>query len=255
MLREFGVLLIVGVLLALPGAAQSQSSTADLLGTVSDQTQGVLPGVDVSAKNVETAMTRTSITDEKGSYRLPLLPPGTYEVRAELTGFTPKVVRGVRLTVGQYAELDIVLEVSATETEIVVSGSAEMVERQKTVQSSTIEELQIDNLPINGRNYLDFTLLTPGSTDKSSLISFSAPQTPDSGLTFAGQDQRSNYVTIDGADNMDIVSGGVRSTLSQDAIQEFQISRNTFSAEFGRARGGLINILITDKCTAEELIQ
>jgi outer membrane receptor protein involved in Fe transport len=152
-----------------------------------------------------------------------------------MPGFATKVVQGIRLTVGQYAELDIVLDVSATETEII--------ERQKTVQSATIEELQIDNLPINGRNYLDFTLLTPGSTDKSSLISFSAPQTPDSGLTFAGQDQRSNYVTIDGADNMDIVSGGVRSTLSQDAIQEFQISRNTFSAEFGRARGGLINII------------
>jgi outer membrane receptor protein involved in Fe transport len=145
--------------------------------------------------------------------------------------------------VGQYGDLDIILEVSATETEIVVRSDADIVEKEKTVQSSTIEETQIDNLPINGRNYLDFTLLTPGSSGKNSLVSFSAPQAPDSGLSFAGQDQRSNYVTIDGADNIDIVSSGVRSTLSQEAIQEFQISRNTFSAEFGRARAGLINIV------------
>jgi len=243
MKRKLRVLLGVSFLLAWPLLAQSQSSTADLLGTVRDRSQAVLPGADVTARNVKTSMTRSALTDERGSYRLPLLPPGTYDVRAEMSGFTTKVISGIRLTVGQYAELDIVLEVSATQTEIIVKGDAEIVERQKTVQSSTIDEMQIDNLPINGRNYLDFTLLTPGSTDKSSLVSFSAPQTPDSGLTFSGQDQRSNYVTIDGADNMDIVSGGVRSTLSQDAIQEFQISRNTFSAEFGRARGGLINIV------------
>ena len=122
-------------------------------------------------------------------------------------------------------------------------GNAAIVEREKTVQASTIQEVEIDNLPINGRNYLDFTLLTPGATDKHTLVTEAAVQTPTSGLSFAGQDQRSNYVTIDGADNMDIMSNSVRATLSQEAIQEFQISRNAFSAEFGKARGGMINIV------------
>ena len=153
--KKLGVLLGVSFLLTWPLLSQSDASSADLLGTVRDRTQAVLPGVDVTATNVETAVTRASVTDGRGDYRLSLLPPGTYEVRAELPGFTTKIVRGIRLTVGQYAGLDIVLEVTAAETEIVVKGDAEIVERQKTVQSSTIEEMQIDNLPINGRNYLD----------------------------------------------------------------------------------------------------
>jgi len=186
---------------------------------------------------------RSVLSNDEGVYRIPILPPGLYEVRAEMPGFATKIINGVRLTVGQYATLNISLEVSATQTEIFVTSDAEIVEREKTVQASTVAGEQIENLPINGRNYLDFTLLTPGSTNKSSLISFSAPQTPSSGLTFAGQDSRSNYVTVDGVDNMDVISNGVRGTMSQDAIQEFQISRNTFSAEFGRSRGGLINIV------------
>lgn len=238
--------ILFGMLLGLAAAellAQAQINTADLGGTVRDQTGAVLPGVSVGAVNTETGVTRSSVSDDQGVYRLPLLSPGEYEVRAELPGFATKVIRGVILTVGQYGNLDIVMEVSATRTEIVVQGDADIVEKGKIVQASTIQEVQIDNLPINGRNYLDFTLLTPGVTGSNTLLTFASVATPTSGLSFAGQDQRSNYVTIDGADNMDIVSNTVRSTLSQDAIQEFQISRNTFSAEFGRARGGLINIV------------
>lgn len=222
---------------------QSQSNTADLTGTVTDQTGAVVPGVEVSARNLDTGITRETVSDDQGVYRLPLLPPGEYEVRAELAGFATKVLQGVRLTVGQYADLDILLEVAAGATEIVVTTNASIVEKEKTVQASTVEQVEIQNLPINGRNFLDFTLLTPGVSDRHTLTDFGVPQTPTSGLSFAGQDQRSTYVTIDGADNVDVISNSVRSTLSQEAIQEFQISRNSFAAEFGRARGGVINIV------------
>jgi len=224
-------------------AAQSQASTADLSGTVTDPSGAIIPGATVTVVNSETNLDRTVITDNNGDYRVVLLPPGTYQVKVEMPGFTTKVIQGVRLTVGQYADLDVQLSVTGEEIAITVSGSTDIVERQKTVQASTIEESQIDNLPINGRNYMNFTLLTPGSSTENSLVTYSAPQTPASGISFAGQDMRSNYVTIDGADNVDVVSNGVRATLSQDAIQEFQISRNAFSAEFGRARGGVINIV------------
>lgn len=223
--------------------AQSQARTAELSGTITDESGGVIPGAQVTAENLETGLSRSVITGEDGIYRIPLLPPGPYEVRVEMAGFSTKINRGVVLTVGQFAELDVSLEVSPTQTEVVVQANAEIIEKESTVQSSTIDETQIDNLPINGRNYLEFTLLTPGTASQNSLLTFSAVQTPTSGLSFSGQDQRSNFVAIDGADNMDIISNSVRSTLSQEAIQEFQINRNSFSAEFGRARGGVLNIV------------
>ncbi len=239
-------LVVVGVVLTLSlstALAQSQANTADLVGVVKDQTGGVLPGVEITATNSATDLARTAISGDDGGYRVPLLPPGTYEVRAVLSGFSTGVVQGVQLTVGQYASLDIELQVSATQEEIVVTGSVAMVENQKTVQASTVQQKEIDNLPINGRNFLDFALLTPGVTDDNTFVTDKAVQTPTSGASFGGQDQRSNYVTIDGVDNMDVISNSVRATLSQEAIQEFQISRNTFSAEFGRARGGVVNIV------------
>ncbi len=239
-------LLAVGALIALwwtPLLAQSQANTADLAGLVKDQTGAILPGAEISATNQATGLERTTISGDDGSYRIPLLPPGSYEVRAVLQGFATQVIQGVELTVGQYANLDIELQVSSAGQEIVVTSNADLVEKQKTVQASTIQEKEIHNLPINGRNFLDFTLLTPGVSDDSSFVSDKAVQTPTSGLSFGGQDQRSNYVTIDGVDNMDAISNSVRATLSQEAIQEFQISRNTFSAEFGRARAGVVNIV------------
>lgn len=239
-LRVFGIL--AGVFLA-GGLVCAQVDSGDLAGTVVDQTGAVLPGATVTAVDEEKGTERTGLTDDEGRYRIPLLPPGTYEVRFELPGFATRVVRGARITVGQHADLNVQLDIAATETEIIVDGQPELVEREKTVQASAILEDQIDALPINGRDYLNFTLLAPGTSGQNSLVTFSAPQTPSSGLSFAGQDPRSNSVSIDGVDNMDAISGGVRSTMSQEAIQEFQISQNSYSAEYGRARGGVINIV------------
>ncbi len=222
---------------------QAQSNAADLIGVIRDETGGVLPGADITVRNVATGIARNTVTDDTGSYRVPLLPPGEYELRVALEGFTTQVLQGIVLTVGQSANLDVVLKVQSSETEVTVTSDAAIIEKQKTVQASTISQNEIQNLPINGRNFLDFALLTPGVTDNNSLVTESAVQAPTSGLSFGGRDQRSNYVTVDGADNIDAISNSVRSTLSQEAIQEFQINRNTFSAEFGRARGGVINIV------------
>ncbi len=242
-MKRLWVLLAVGVLATGGLWAQAQSSTADLIGVVKDASGGVLPGVEITVRNVNTGFTRLGITGETGGYRIPLLPPGEYEIRAEFPSFQTKVYQGVQLTVGQSANLDMTLEVQSSDTEVTVVSNAAIIEKQRTVQSATISQVEIENLPINGRNFLDFALLTPGVGDKNVLTTESAVQAPTSGLSFGGQDQRSNYVTVDGVDNVDPISNSVRSTLSQEAIQEFQINRNTFSAEFGRARGGVINIV------------
>ena len=225
----------------LPG--QAQSSSADLAGVVRDQSGAVLPGVDLTVTRVDTGLSRTASTNHSGRYKFPLLPPGDYEFKAELPGFATQILSGIRITVGQSATLDILMGIAETTEEVMVRSAAAIIERERTVQASTLTQVEISNLPINGRQFLDFALLTPGVTDRNSLVTESAVQAPDSGLSFGGQDGRSNHVMIDGVDNMDPISNAVRSTLSQEAVQEFQINRNTFSAEFGRARGGLINIV------------
>ncbi|HEY3132807.1 MAG TPA: TonB-dependent receptor [Acidobacteriota bacterium] len=242
--RRAGIplLLILTFSIALNLKAQSQANTANLEGTIKDQTGAVLPGVTVTATNKAVSLARVAISNDEGVYRIPLLPPGTYDVRAELSGFTAQVKEGVTLSVGQFATLDFTMTVSGAGTEIVVQENAQILEISKTQQSDTINQVQIDNLPINGRNYLDFTLLTPGVSGRNPMVR-SAVQTPTSGLSFNGQGGRGNNITIDGVNNIDSVSNSALSILSQEGINEFQINRNSFSAEFGRAQGGVINIV------------
>ena len=147
---------------------------------------------------------------------------------------------GVAITVGELAELPVALTVAGGKEVVEVSAQAEMVETSRSSTTDTIGERRIDNLPINGRNYIQFTL-----TD-SQVQRDSAPDTgaaPTSGLNMSGQRARSNLVNVDGADATDNSTNGVRSTVSQEAVQEFQIITNSYAAEYGRASGGVVNII------------
>jgi outer membrane receptor protein involved in Fe transport len=228
---------------AAPAWGQTSRDRASLSGTIRDATGGVLPGATIAITNAATGAVREGVADEAGVYHAAALTPGTYEVRIALDGFTTKVFPAVVLTVGQQAELDAQLEVAPTSASVVVQGGTRLVETTRVAQASTLSQLEIDGLPINQRSFLDFALLTPGVTSTNPLATPTPTNSPTSGLSFSGQDQRSNDVTIDGADNMDAAVNSVRSTLSQDAVQEFQVLRSNFSAEFGRARGGVVNIV------------
>ncbi len=240
--------LYVLVLLMLAGAgnlwAQSQVSSADIRGTVTDQTGAALSGVIITVSHADKGTLRQVVTDSNGQYAAALLPPAAeYQVKAELAGFTTQIRRGLTLTIGQIVVLDFKMEVSGTNTEVVVVAETPLVETERSQQSNIVEAKELQSLPINGRNYLDFSLLTPGVTNQNSLSNSGLPMLPNSGLSFSGQSGRDNNVTIDGADNNDYSGGSVRNTLSQEAILEFQINRSNFSAEFGHASGGLINIV------------
>lgn len=235
--------LCVLVVAAAPMLAQSDLDKATVSGTVRDASGAVTPGATVTVTSTATAMQRSTVTDAAGLYRIAALPPGSYDVRIELSGFTTTVFANVPLSVGQHAELPAVLNVAPTTTTVVVTGSARIIEPTRVGQATTLGAIELDGLPINQRNFLDFALLTPGVTGANALAMPTPTNSPTSGLSFTGQDQRSNQVTIDGADNMDAAVNSVRSTLSQDAVQEFQVLRNSFSAEFGRARAGIVNIV------------
>jgi hypothetical protein len=231
------------LLFATTAFSQSQMARGDIKGTVFDPTGAVLPSVAVGITNMATGLVRETLTGGLGKYTFLLLTPGEYELVFELNGFGTEIRRPVRLLVGQSLSIDSTLMSAQVQQEVIITAQVPVVELGRTQQADTITERSIDELPINQRNFLDFTLLTPGVTDSKSLVSFTLPLTPTSGLSFAGQSGRNNSVTLDGLDNNDNGVAAVRSTISQDAVQEFQINRSNYAAEFGRASGGVINIV------------
>jgi Carboxypeptidase regulatory-like domain/TonB dependent receptor/TonB-dependent Receptor Plug Domain len=226
--------------LSLVAAGQTRATTGDLGGTIVDQSSAVLPGATVTAQNVETNHVRSAMTDDRGHFLIPALPPGTYTVKAELQGFTPRTLEDVVVTLGSLIDVRLSLNVAGGQEVVLVAGEAPVIDTQRTAVSNVISQAQIEHLPINGRNFIGFSLLAPGvGTDRTPQQGASGT----SGLTFAGQRARSNNITVDGLDNNDSSIGSVRATFSQEAVREFQVLTNSYSAEFGKASGGVVNIV------------
>src|SRR5712671_6367593 len=237
----FALLLLVGSMVA--AFAQSQMSSGDIKGTLADLRGGVMGGKTVHLMNLETGLQKQAVSDSSGNWRFFVVSPGAYELRVEQPGFVTLSRRPIHVTIGEIVSVDLRLEVAGTREAVLVQADSPVLEVEKTQQSDTITAERIDNLPINQRNFLDFALLTSGVTDAGGLNTFSLPQAPTSKLSFLGQNGRSNSVTIDGVDNNDAAVAAERSTMSQEAVKEFQINRSNYSAEFGRASGGIINIV------------
>jgi len=229
------------VLLLLAGLALAQGvATGDLHIKVKDEKGGVVTNATVTARAPAKAFERSTTENNDGEYRILSLPPGTYVVTVDAPGFAKLTANDVVITVGQLAQLPITLSVAGAQEVVNVSSSAELVETQRSSSTDTIEQRRIDNLPINGRNYINFAL-----TD-SRLARDDAPSigaAPTSGLNMSGQRARANLVNVDGADAVDNSVNGIRSTVSQEAVQEFQIITNGYAAEYGRASGGVVNII------------
>lgn len=229
--------------LAVTAFPQAQISSADLKGKVTDAQGGVIPGVTVAITNTEKNQSRSVITDDRGEYSFPLLQPGSYELKVEFPGFATQVKKGLVLTVGQSAILDVAMQVAGASSEIVVTSEVPLIETERTQQSNVIEERRIANLPINQRDFLDFTKLTPGITSENPYNTAGLPQLTASGFSASGQSYRGNSVNIDGASNNSYAGNSVRGTISQEAVQEFQVNRSNFSAEFGEASSAVVNIV------------
>lgn len=224
---------------------QATSNAGDVRGVVLDATGSAIAEAKVTLLDAERGFTRSVVSNRTGEFAIALVPPGSYRMRVEASGFGTKVLEGVEVRVGDVVAHNVELAPGAVETEVIVAAEAAVVEVERTQQSNTVEQRAIAALPINRRNFLDFALLAPGVVSTQTLAddaSFRPIQTPNSGLSFGGSNGRGNGFFIDGLENNGI-SGGVRPTISQEAAQEFQINRNSFSAEFGNASGGVINII------------
>jgi Carboxypeptidase regulatory-like domain len=241
----YSVVLAACLLLASPVAhAQGVGASGSVSGTVTDPTGAVVPKGTVTAEDVSRGIRLTATVDNNGQYRFTNLPPGTYDLTAQIAGFQSQILKGVVITVGQVANLDFHLQVATTSSVVEVSAAPPVVETERGSQSNTITQQYIDDLPIDRRDYLNFTLLLPGVADSTRLADdqdFRVKQTPQSGLSFYGSNGRGNSVTVDGGETGDD-AGGVRLTVSQDAVQEFQVNRSNYGADLGGATGASVNI-------------
>ena len=242
----FFLLCLSVVLINVTLISAQATATAELRGRILDPNGAAISGASVTATNNAKGTVNSVTADSAGNYVILSLPPSTYTVKIEANGFATKTVNNVLLEVGQQSALDIELSVGQVGSVVdVLSGEQQLVDTERTQQSTVISSRQLNNLPINRRNFLDFALLTPGVTDSDNIndsTDFRVAQTPQSGLSFGGNNGRGNSINVDGS-TTDTPSGGARDVVSQEAVQEFQVDRNSYNAEFGGASGGLVNIV------------
>ncbi len=246
-MRFRSVLCVLAALFVLlPAATATAQTAATISGTVEDPNRSLLPGVTITLRNVDTALTRTAATGPEGRYVMAGLPPGVYELRAELASFKPHVRRGLQLTIAQALVLNLTLEVGGLSEEVTVTGETSLVNTSSAELSYLVGADAIGALPLNGRNYTDLALLQPGvlaypHRDGGSVVAHGL------GMSVNGQDPRSNVYLLDGTLQNDFTNGPAGSAagtaLGTETIREFRVESNAYSAEFGRNSGGQINVL------------
>ncbi|MBI4888600.1 MAG: TonB-dependent receptor [Acidobacteria bacterium] len=227
-------------------AAAAQDTTATILGTLTDTSGAVLPGVTVTVTRVDTAQTRTVTSDEGGRYRVALLPPGRYEVTAQLSGFQTVVRSGITLTVGQEALVNVQMALGNVAESITVEAAAPLVETTTGTISHVVTEQQLGSLPLNGRDFSQLALLQPGVVlSRSSVNGSNVGQGIK--ISVAGSRPSQNLFTLDGTayndalNNTPASANGVMTGV--ETIKEFRVITNAMSAEYGRAGGGVFNVV------------
>lgn len=247
---RLGLTIIVLSLFSVPSSVRAQDSatTGTLMGTVRDAAGAGIPGATIALRNLTTNQTRNVTSEADGSYRAPALAVGDYEVKAQASGFAPYFSPKVTLALGRSTALDISLTTGEVNAQVTVTDTPPALDATQTAVTTSIDPERIEELPVNSRNYLEFTLLAPGVAPSNQQNggggkAGSGSPLADSGFTFGGLRPRSNSISIDGLDNTDETTGAARVALSPEIVREFQIVNNGLSAEFGGAAGGAINVV------------
>ncbi len=220
-----------------------QVVTVTIQGRVYDTTGAAISQATVSALNADTGFSRSTTATVTGDYQLPSLPVGDYTVTAQKNGFQQSAKK-VHLDIGATGNLDFNLSPGQVLAEVTVQDVGEVAEPTRTMISSVIDENKIENLPVNGREFIDFALLAPGVTiGDTTSGSTDVIVEPVTKLSFAGQNIHFNFIAVDGADDISTASGIQRGTPPQEAIQEFRVINTDYTTEFGRATAGIVNII------------
>lgn len=223
-------------------AYAQQAANATLNGTITDPHGAVVAGVSITATNTATSVKRETVSNDDGLYVFSNMSPGDYELKVEAKGFTTKVSKqAVSLKVGQTVTVNVLLEVGVSESVVVdLQGGVQLIDNGDSLIHGIVESREVESLPLNGRNFLELAFLIPGN---SPAPNFDPTKTNTVVISSAGQLGRGGNVTIDGVDTNDDVVGGSIQNISQDAIQEFQIATNRYSAQLGRSSSSVINVI------------
>ncbi|MDE1163155.1 MAG: TonB-dependent receptor [Acidobacteriaceae bacterium] len=235
--RLFFSLSLSAVLTAGTAAGFAQSvDTAGLEVDVHDPSGALVGGSTLTLTNETTHDIRVGVSDSHGVFRFTALKPGGYTLTVERSGFATRKQTGITLAVGQGSTLNVGLTMANSDTVVQVDSDVSAIDPDRTSIGETISQVEIDNLPSDGRNFLDFAVTVPGVTDTQTTGQ-------NSGFSVNGQRSRSNSIMIDGVENNGALNGNVRQTLSQDAIAQFQVLTEQMPAEFGGAGGGFVNVV------------
>ncbi len=232
-------LLALALGFALAPAAQAQTSAGNLVGKVQDKEGTALPGVTVTATQKDTGVTRSTVSESDGTFRLPSLPIGLYTVTVELDGFATVTIDEVRMSVASQREINVDMSASTVEESITVVDEAPLVQTTPSI-GTVVSEQQLENLPLNGRQFANLAVLAPGTA-----LSYNSDPTKPGQLTVAlngGIGRNVNYL-IDGGDNTDDTIGGALQNFNLESVAEFNIQTQQYKAEYGRSTGGVLTVV------------
>ena len=246
MIAARSVVAAAALALMLHTAAFAQVTTADIVGRVTDASGAVLPGVTVTVENTGTHDTRVAPTNASGDYTFTLLPIGRYSVKIELQGFTTQTA-SLALSAGDRSRLDVRLQVGAVAENVTVVAESPLVQTDSATLSSLVTEKAVQDLPVNGRNFVRLVQLVPGATEgiPNSLASGTRPddRRQTSAISINGALDNQNNQLLDGIDNNERFIGTMVVKPSIDAIAEVKVQTNMYTAEVGRTAGGVVNII------------
>jgi len=237
--RVLGLALAFAVV-AMVAPLYAQTDTGVLDGRVFDQQKATMPGVTITAKNVATGATRTAVSGPSGTFHIEALRAGVYDITAEITGFSTQLRKGVTVQIGTSATVDFTMAVGNVQETVTVTGEAPLVQTTRSDVGQVISSTMVDNIPLNGRKFQDLSLLVPGTR---SANYYDPTKTEVGGISYGGLSGRAVNISVDGADNNDGVVRGLLQQFSADAIQEYKVTTQRYSAEFGRSTGGLVNVI------------
>lgn len=218
----------------------AQTDTGSIDGRVFDEQKAGMPGVTITAKSVSTGRVRTTTSGSTGSFHLASVSVGAWDLTAEIQGFSTQLRKGVTVQVGSPVNVDFTMKVGNVAETVVVTAEAPLVQTTKSDVGQVITTTMVENMPLNGRKFQDLSLLVPGTRPSNY---YDPTKTEVGGISYGGLTGRSVNISVDGGDNNDGVVRGLLQQFSADAIQEYKVTTQRYSAEFGRSTGGLVNVL------------